>query len=119
MIRTYHQHASDSFKVEVIPGTHHCGIDDTHSTFRFSVDIDYTANALDENDFLLDNTYFRQYFNSLGPVCVSCERLASNSVDHLLSGLASRINDVVRVAVRIYPFGDVYVESIATTGVSA
>lgn len=63
MKRAFHQHASDSFTVQVIPGTEHCGIDDTHSTFRFAVDIDYDESALDSHDFLIDNTYFRQYFN--------------------------------------------------------
>jgi hypothetical protein len=119
MTYTYHQHASGEFTINVVKGTKHCGINDDRCKFRYQVDIDYTQGALDSNDFLLDNLDFAEYFASLGPVTVSCERVATNAAQHFIADLQSRINTVTRAAVRIYPFGDVYVESIITNGVAA
>jgi hypothetical protein len=114
MTRTYHQHASGEFSVDVIAGMKHYGLNDKRGQFRYQVDIDYTFGALDSNNFLLDNTDFQRYFQTLPPVSVSCERLAEMSADHFLSDLADRAENVKRVSVRIYPFGDVYVESEIT-----
>jgi len=111
---TYHQHSSDDFTINVVPGTKHCGINDERCKLRYMVDIDYTSDALDSNGFLLDNLDFRTYFASLGPVTISCELLARSVARHYLDELHTRIGSVTRVAVRIYPFGDTYVESIIT-----
>jgi hypothetical protein len=114
MTYTYHQHASDDFTINVVPGTKHCGINDAQCKLKYMVDIDYTSDALDSNGFLLDNLDFRAYFASLGPVTISCELLARACAQHFMGELHERIGSVTRVAVRIYPFGDTYVESIIT-----
>jgi hypothetical protein len=115
MTYTYHQHSSGEFTINVVARTKHCGINDARCSFKYRVDIDYSSSAaLDSNDFLLDNLDFADYFAGLGPVTVSCERLATNAAEHFITALQSRIATVTRVAVRIYPFGDTYVESIIT-----
>lgn len=119
MTYTYAQHASGEFSVDVMPGTKHCGINDNRGQFRYQVDIDYTGSALDETGFLLDNTDFQRYFQALEPLSISCELFARRCAQHFADCLQSRIDSVRRVAVRIYPFGDVYVESIITNEVTA
>lgn len=118
MIYSYAQHASGEFSVDVVPGTKHCGINDSRGQFKYQVDIEYTKSALDANQFLLDNTDFQRYFQALAPLDVSCEAFATRCADHFAECLAPRIDSVRRIAVRIYPFGDVFVEAILTNEVT-
>ncbi len=111
MTRRFHQHASGEFSVDVVAGTKHCGLNDSRGQFRYQVDISYSDGALDSDNFLLDNTDFQRYFQSLPPISMSCEMFAQVSAEHFMSDLADRSDKVTRVSVRIYPFGDVYVES--------
>lgn len=120
---TYHQHAAGEFEVDVVPGTPHCGVDQRRGHFRYVVDIIYHDGALDSNGFLLDNTSFRQYFDSLGPVSISCEQLARRSCEELIAQLGERKRYVMSASVSIVPFGEVYVEALEsdeeTQGVGA
>lgn len=107
---TYHQHASGDFITEIVPGTNHCGIDERRGHFKFCVDINYLDGALDSHGFLLDNLAFQEYFDSLGPISLSCEQLSQNACNYFLSQLGDRIRFVTSINVRVYPFGDVFVE---------
>lgn len=72
------------------PGTPHCGavaVDYlAQASFRFTISVHYPAPAeLDDNGFLLDNTYFEQYFESFGccQIAISCERLVQLVADDI------------------------------------
>lgn len=108
----YTQHAEGSFHCTLVPGTNHCGIDDTDATFKYAVDIEYTSrDALDDKGFLLDNLTFRSYFNSLGAVRISCEEVAHAACEYFKGLLAPRMKFVASIRVRIFPFEGVWVES--------
>lgn len=112
MMRRFYQRAEGSFSVDVVFGTPHCGIDHDRGNFRYEVEIEYTPGALDSNGFLLDNTYFRGYFGSLGPVTVSCELLAQQCAEHILESLGDRRDHVIGASVKIFPFDGVHVEAM-------
>jgi len=89
----YVQEAQGEFTIEV-SGPYHCGPDHTTpKRFPYKVTIHYHDGALDENGFLLDNTSFREYFNTLGCTSLSCERLcdkAANDLHNATNGRAQR-----------------------------
>lgn len=77
------QRASDSFTIEV-HGPYHCGPDHTSpKQFTFEVELSYPESALDENGFLLDNLYFKRYFDGLGCTELSCEQLCRKAAHDL------------------------------------
>jgi hypothetical protein len=109
---SWNQHASGEFSVDIVAGTKHCGLDDSRGHFRYEVNLCYTGDALDSNRFLLDNTDFQRYFQGLGPIGISCEEVARGACQHFQASLGERSSECTRVAVKIYPFGDVYVEHV-------
>lgn len=109
------QHAAGDFVVKTVPATSHCGRTSGNGHFRYCVDINYHSDAaLDEHGFLLDNLDFQDYFDSLSDVKISCERMAQEAVNYFIGKLGPRISHAASIAVRIYPFGEVYVESRVT-----
>lgn len=107
-----HQHASGKFSCDVVPGTPHCGKDENRGHFRYCVDVVYSSHeALDDRGFLLDNLDFKHYFDGVTRVSVSCEQLAMDACRYFTRKLEGRLKHVVSIDVKIYPFGDVYVES--------
>lgn len=108
----FRQHAAGDFTCRVVPGTPHCGKDEGTGHFRYCVDVTYhNKAALDDNGFLLDNLDFQRWFDGLGPVSISCEALAIEACKHFEARLGDRLKYVDLLDVKIYPFGDVYVEA--------
>jgi hypothetical protein len=109
----FRQSAEGAFECDVVPGTPHCGIDSTHSRFRYHVAITYTSRSvLDSNGFLLDNLTFQAYFNTLGKLRVSCELVAANAVEYFVALLADNMRYVSDVSVCVFPFDGVCVEAV-------
>lgn len=108
-VTNFSQQAKGEFQVEVVKGTHHCGVDDRRGQFKYEVTVLFHANPLNEYGFLLDNTDFQHYFQNLGPVDISCELLAERSANDFLNLLKGREHLVKSLQVKIYPFGEVYV----------
>jgi hypothetical protein len=108
----FKQHASSDFVCTIVKGTPHCGKDENTGHFRYCVDIVYTSPAaLDANRFLLDNLDFQTYFDGLHDIEVSCEQLAIDACRHFEEKLGDRIRFVSYIDVKIYPFGEVFVEA--------
>jgi hypothetical protein len=105
----FHQRAHGTFTAPVVPGTPHCGIDDTSlCNCAYRIELVYDDNALDSDGFLLDNTAFRQYFNDLcqTPVSISCENLCRKIAADLCVLCSDRAK---RVRVALAPFAGVEV----------
>ena len=84
----YTQHAKGSFSVQV-SGPYHCGPNhDTPKKFDFEVLIEWPSKSPDYRGFLLDNTVFQDYFDTLGEVKNSCEVLAKDCAEefHKIAG---------------------------------
>ncbi|SRR6266849_8454518 len=113
--KLFKQHAAGTFSPSIVAGTSHCGLNDSVGTFRYDVEICYRGGSeiLDANGFLLDNLSFEGYFASLSDITVSCEQLALNACEHFERALESRLQHVKSISVKLYPFGEVYVEATA------
>lgn len=84
------QEATGKFTVEVT-GPYHCGPNhESPKTFPYRVTVDYPETALDEKGFLLDNSFFQQYFDSLGTIENSCELLAKHCAEFFWSASDGR-----------------------------
>jgi hypothetical protein len=91
---SFQQHAKGSFAVDV-QGQFHCGPNhDSPKRFDFEVTIHYPANALDSQGFLLDNTAFKGYFESLGRTELSCELLAKTACEYFDSLAGDRAQSI-------------------------
>ncbi len=76
------QFAHGNFAVDV-EGEFHCGPDNTSpKIFGWSVNINWPDEALDEHGFLLDNTSFRHYFDTLAVTSDSCELIVLKAAKH-------------------------------------
>lgn len=74
----FHQTAEGEFTMWAVAGYPHCGMAPGKITFKYELDLAYQESALTEQGFLLDNTFFSQYFADL-TCCrlrISCEHLA-------------------------------------------
>jgi hypothetical protein len=119
---TFRQTASGSFDFPSVPGTPHCGPDSTPiQHVDYHVTIQYGANPLDENGFLLDNTWFSEYFAQWAnrPVSISCENMCVKIADEI--GDHARKWDVARprgvsVTVALSAIHGVWVECTLTGG---
>jgi hypothetical protein len=87
------------------PGTPHCGpvVADhpIRQEFHVAVNVHYPSHVqLDENGFLLDNTYFRDYFDSfcMCQISCSCEQLA-DLMAHDIARDASQWHAHVKVSI--------------------
>jgi hypothetical protein len=86
----YGQNFHGCMKCYLKPGTPHCGptVADypLMAEFKFAVTVHYPEGVqLDENGFLLDNTYFQNYFDSFKgcQVACSCEQLVQLVADDI------------------------------------
>lgn len=92
----FHQRATGNFCVPVVTGTPHCGVDDSLCRMDYRLTIAWRGRPLDENGFLLDNTWFRDFFNALAdsPCTISCELLARRLATEILSAANGRAHSV-------------------------
>lgn len=113
LVTMFGQQATGTFNAQTVPGTNHCGKDDGPAAFEYTVYVPFRkgCDVLDTSGFLLDNLYFQQYFNSLPPITLSCEKLARQAGHHFCEVLGDRARMVEYVAVRIHPFAGVWVEA--------
>lgn len=83
------------------PGTPHCGATSGNATFPVSVTIHWGYTPLDANGFLLDNTWFREYFEAFRGVQlgVSCERLLALVVSQVIDAIEDRNRTVAGLGV--------------------
>lgn len=104
-MNTFTQIASGSFEFRTVQGTPHCGVvqDGKPLTLNYLVTVDYPETALDENGFLLDNTWFRDYFaNYVGTrISISCERLAVVIAQHICEAIGDRECNRVHVSLTV------------------
>lgn len=107
--KAYRQTAQGSFTAHVMPGTPHCGVTDNRVAVEYDIAITYRPGALDDNGFLLDNTWFRAYFEAFehARLSISCERFAELIATDLSRALADRLHEV---AVRLSAVPGVWVE---------
>src|SRR5580704_16110435 len=98
MQASFRQTAHGKFCCGVIPLTPHCGPDDRKCHMDYRVTVDWQDHPLDRDGFLLDNTWFRQYFADFAQcrVRISCERLAEVIAEQVFSACSGRA-----VAVRV------------------
>jgi hypothetical protein len=93
------QTADGAFSFNVIPNTPHCGPSDSIiQSVRYRVSVTYGLNPLDSDGFLLDNTWFSQYFGGWlksTPIGFSCELLAVRVAEDILRETAGRGTGVV------------------------
>jgi hypothetical protein len=101
------QHAEGEFRAHVLPGTPHCGLDDSSGHFKYEVLLEFHGEPLDDNGFLLDNTAFQGYFDSLPAIGISCEELADQACLAFVSLLGDRAAYLKDCTVKIYPFIDI------------
>jgi|SRR5579859_1378696 len=111
----FRQTAVGSFATYGRPGTPHCGpktgFTPQRQTLGYSLEIVYRASALDTDGFLLDNTWFRSYFEafSASQVAISCEKLACVIAQDLCRSLGSRLCACESVTVVLEPLPGVTV----------
>lgn len=73
------------FSAEVT-GCCHCGPNhETPKNFHYQVEIHYHDHCLDNDGMLLDNSYFRDWFNGLQVIEHSCEHIARRASQHFIS----------------------------------
>ena len=121
MVKAYTQQATGlSFWATVVPGTPHCGIDQSKLTCKVSVSIEYPDGfkALDGNGFLLDNTWFRDYFKTLNGirVNVSCEQLAQDICTQICRAIGTRR---ATVHLTLSPFDGVSIQASMDHNIAA
>ncbi len=110
------QSANGTFSVYLRPGTPHCGprtrATPLREAFDYQVTIGYHSDALDEHGFLVDNTWFAQYFEAFShaQIGISCERLCCLIASDIATVVGSRICKCNAIAVRIKPVTGVWVE---------
>lgn len=103
----YRQQATGEFSIYLLPFTPHCGPKSspliTNETFKYKVSLTYSSGGLDEKGFLLDNTYFRQYFSDLKDcrICISCEKLCQQIASDLSNEVKGK--ECHSIEVTIYP----------------
>src|SRR5690349_10291975 len=91
------QKAYGEFTVRLAPNTPHCGPKSTtfverSDPYRYEIELVYNSQALDAQGFLIDNLWFREYFNSLRDVVlsISCELLAQQIAQDMCTALGDR-----------------------------
>lgn len=107
----YHQYASGSFECRAIARTPHCGPDCSKCKLDYRVEIDWLPNPLDENGFLLDNTWFASFFGDMlhCRVAISCERLAVIFAHQILEATRQRAK---QVKVSLSPLAGVWISVV-------
>lgn len=120
--KTFTQTATGSFAARVRPGTPHCG-PTTHTyptklQFTYVIELKYHGNALDANGFLVDNTWFAQYFAPYedSQISISCENLARLIARDCLKVLGNRACQCECVTVSIGAVPGVMVSATCEAG---
>lgn len=107
MIAGFTQTAHGQFTAYLQPNSPHCGPDQSHTPisrrFAFKVQIIWSAEALDEQGFLLDNTWFHSYFASLehARISISCEKPAILACEDICRECGPRLCHCESVSVEI------------------
>lgn len=84
------QEAKGNFTVAV-SGPYHCGPNhESPKTFPYRVTVKYPESALDDKGFLLDNTFFQEYFDGLKTVETSCELLVKHCAEFFWDAASGR-----------------------------
>lgn len=113
-MNTFEQHTHGTTTLTVDPATHHCGIADKSNRIciTYTVSMQFTEGALDENGFLLNNLWFKGYFAqmSLTPVTLSCEELCQKVCNDICSELGERAHYLLNLECQIEPFEGTGVE---------
>jgi hypothetical protein len=111
------QRATGEFTVRLMPNTPHCGpkqttFVETSDPYRYEIELTYNAQALDSEGFLIDNLWFRSYFDALRDVhlSISCELLAQQIARDMCTQLGDRACYCDAVCVRLYGVPNVSVE---------
>lgn len=98
---SYTQRAKGQFETYLRPNSPHCGykVADWPIRESFTYDIEIRAKQLDPNNFMLDNTWFQQYFGdfNFSQITVSCERLARLIAEDIIKAYSPREVELVRV----------------------
>ncbi len=118
----FKQHATGSFSVEV-GGDWHCGPDHTSpKLLTYDIVIEYHGADLDKHGFLIDNTEFKKYFDSIHYTESSCELMCKAAADHFCEIANHRLHTggLARVDVDICVPGlaDVCYEEVEETATS-
>lgn len=91
---TYSQRFTGIFTAYAVKGTPHCGVEHGRISCPVTIEVGYRAGAgvLDQNGFLMDNTWFRQYVADFADtrLTVSCERLAAMMAQQVLECCGDR-----------------------------
>ncbi len=125
-LATFTQQAEGTFAVYLRPNTPHCGPRTraiaVRETFEYRIVLTFGKDALDEHGFLIDNTWFSQYFASFDGVQIgiSCEKLTCLIADDLARHCGARLCQCRALEVAIKPVAGVWVScAYDVTGVSA
>ena len=107
----FKQRAFGTTVFQVIPGTPHCGINDQSVSVDWRIELCWTADALDADGFLLDNTAFKGYFTAMSTVAIdfSCENLARKIAADIRAMAGSKL---ITISVILSPFHGVEIEYI-------
>lgn len=114
-LSTFTQKANGTFAVYLRPNTPHCGprtsAHPIRETFSYRVSLTFSQDALDQHGFLVDNTFFRDYFASFNGVQIgiSCERLTCLIAEDLARECGSRLCQCRALEVAIKPVSGVWV----------
>jgi hypothetical protein len=107
MSTSFRQTAQGRFDFRVRPNTPHCGPSTAQYPAKmqanYEVEITYGKNALDKRGFLLDNTWFGEYFQgfSESQIGISCECLCQLVADDIVGQLRREGRPAVKVSVCI------------------
>jgi len=91
---TYLQRFHGVFTAYAVQGTPHCGVMHGRIECPVEIQVRYRAGAevLDQDGFLLDNTWFRQYLADFYHVqlTISCERVAALMAEQIMEAAGGR-----------------------------
>ncbi len=113
VMRSFVQEAEGKFSIRLHPNTPHCGYSNATwaiaATFEYRLILVWSVSALDSNGFLLDNTYFGDYFLAFRDslLSVSCERFAQLIADDMVREAGTR--GLVRCDVRLSAIPGVWI----------